>query len=311
MSAAIEARDLRKSFGAKRAVDGATFTVGEGEVFAFLGPNGAGKTTVLRVLLGLLRPTGGEARVLGLDPTTQARAVRLRVGYVSQLHSLYEDLTVAQNLRFLGSMYGLEGAALQVRVEEYLARFHLENVEGAMVGAQPTGVRRRAALAGALLHHPELVILDEPTSGMDPGSRREFWSFLGGLVEGGVTVVVTTHNLEEVEGCDRLALMLGGRIRFEGTPQGFRAQWGGPMLRVRAEPWDRAFVALKQAFGAALFGLEVHVDRERAGEAEIRAVLAARGVEVVEICERGPTMEDAFLRAAEEAGREAIAAGGR
>ena len=304
MSPAIEALQLRKSFGAKRAVDKATFTVGEGEVFAFLGPNGAGKTTVLRVLLGLLRPTGGEARVLGRDPATDARAVRLRVGYVSQLHSLYEDLTVVQNLRFLGSMYGLAGAALRERVDEYVERFHLADVSEGMVGAQPTGVRRRAALAGALLHHPELVILDEPTSGMDPGSRREFWSFLGGLVGGGVTVVVTTHNLEEVEGCDRLALMLGGRIRFEGTPESFRGRWGGPVLRVRGAPWDRAFVALKQAFGAALFGLEVHVEKERAGEAEIRSVLRAQGVEVVEISERGPTMEDAFLRAAEEAARE-------
>ena len=306
MTAAIEARDLRKSFGAKRAVDGATFTVCEGEVFAFLGPNGAGKTTVLRVLLGLLRPSGGEARVLGLDPTAQARAVRLRVGYVTQLHSLYEDLTVVQNLRFLGSMYGLAGVELRARVDEYLARFHLEDVAGGMVGAQPTGVRRRAALAGALLHRPELVILDEPTSGMDPGSRREFWSFLGGLTEGGMTVVVTTHNLEEVEGCDRVALMLGGRIRFEGTPEDFRERWGGPVLRVRGEPWDRAFVVLKQAYGAALFGLEVHVDRQRAGEVEVRAVLAQNRVEVIEISERRPTMEDAFLRAAEEAGREAV-----
>jgi ABC-2 type transport system ATP-binding protein len=308
VSAAIEARDLRKSFGGTHAVDDATFTVGEGEVFAFLGPNGAGKTTVLRMLLGLLRPTGGEARVLGVDPATQARAVRLRVGYVSQAHSLYGELTVLQNLRFLGSMYGLSGAVLRERVDEHLARFHLEEVAAAMAGAQPTGVRRRAALAGALLHRPELVILDEPTSGMDPGSRREFWAFLGGLVEGGVTVVVTTHNLEEVEGCDRMALMLAGRIRFEGTPQGFRERWGGPVLRVRAEPWERTFVALKQAFGAALFGLEVHVDRERASEAEVRAVLAANAVEVLQISERGPTMEDAFLRAAEESGRAASSA---
>ena len=298
---AIEAVGLCKRFGRKTVVDRATFSVSTGEVYGFLGPNGAGKTTTLRLVLGLFPASGGSVRVLGLDPATQGRRLRRRVGYVSQLHSLYEDLSVEQNLRFFGSMYGLGGEELDDRLEAELVRFHLEPQRRELVGRQPTGVQRRTALAAALLHRPELLILDEPTSGMDAVARREFWTFLGGLAGEGATVIVTTHHLEEAESCDRLCLMLDGRVRFEGTPGGMRRAFSGPVLHVWAEPWAEAFTALKEAFGASLFGREVHVDARRGDADAVRALLAGRGLQVLTLEERPPTMEDAFLRAAEEA----------
>ncbi|NLT35943.1 MAG: ABC transporter ATP-binding protein [Gaiellales bacterium] len=301
--AAVSACGAEKRFGRLRAVQDATFTVQRGEVFGFLGPNGAGKTTMLRLLLGLLARDGGRLRVLGCDPQVEGGALRRRVGYVTQLHSLYTDLTVEENLAFFAAAYGLQKAEVGRRIAEEVARFRLEGVSRELVGRQPTGVRRRVALAAALLHRPELLILDEPTSGMDPTVRREFWTFLGGLAGGSTTVIVTTHHLEEVESCDRLGLMLDGRVRFEGTPSALRQQFGAPVLVVQATPWAEAFLALKASYGGALFGQCIHVDGGRAGEAEIRATLEGAGCCVGQIDHRAPAIEDAFLRAAEHFSR--------
>jgi ABC-type multidrug transport system ATPase subunit len=175
----------------------------------------------------------------------------------------------------------------------------LEDSLSVLAGALPTGIARRAALSAALLHRPELLILDEPTSGMDARARREFWLFLGGLTTGGVTVIITTHHLEEVEGCDRLAVMLAGGVRFEGTPGAFKEAFGGPILRVRAQPWQEAFLLLKQAFGASLFGTEIAVEPNRAEPPVVERLLAEKGIQVLGIEERPPSLEDAFLRAAE------------
>jgi ABC-2 type transport system ATP-binding protein len=298
---AVRAAGLSRRFGQRMVVEQVEFEVETGEVYGFLGPNGAGKTTTLRLLLGLLSPSSGSAKVLGLDPAREGRRLRRRIGYVSQLHSLYQDLSVEQNLRFFGSMYGLSGRSLTESLEREVTRFHLGPSLPELVAGQSTGVRRRTALAAALLHRPELLILDEPTSGMDASARREFWTFLGGLAGEGATVIITTHHLEEAETCDRLSLMLAGRIHFEGTPAGMRATFAGAVLLVTAEPWAAAFSVLKEAFGASLFGREVHVDARRADAAAVRAVLAAEGVEILSLQERPPTMEDAFLRAAEEA----------
>ena len=294
--AALSASGLDKRFAHKHAVDSATFSVPRGCVFGFLGPNGAGKTTVLRLLLGLLQADSGEARVLGLDPAKQPREVRLRTGYVSQLHSLYGDLTVDENLRFFGSMYGLTGSELSGRIVEEKQRFRLEAHRGPAV-ALGSGVQRRVALACALLHRPELLILDEPTSGMDSLGRRDFWTFLGGLTAGDVTIVITTHHLEEAEGCDRLALMVAGRVRFQGTPAGLKSRYGGPVLVVSCDPWERGFSALREAFGASLFGTTSHVDGVMATPADVEALLSRENVRLLNVEERPPTMEDAFLRA--------------
>ncbi len=299
VGAAILARGLEKRFGRVHAVQDTSFTVGCGEIFGFLGPNGAGKTTTLRLLLGLLARDGGRLEVLGRDPQVEGAALRRRVGYVTQLHSLYTDLTVEENLAFFAATYGLEKPEARHRVAEELARFSLEGASRELLGRQPTGVRRRVALAAALLHRPELLILDEPTSGMDPSARRQFWTFLGGLAGGSTTVIVTTHHLEEVESLRSPGLMLDGRVCFEGTPSAMRQEFGEVVLVVQATPWAEAFLALKASYGAALFGQCIHVDGGRAGEDDIRATLEQAGCRVRQIDHRAPAMEDAFLRAAE------------
>ncbi|GAB4250880.1 MAG: hypothetical protein Kow00129_11740 [Thermoleophilia bacterium] len=297
---AIRADGLRKVFGSKVAVDSVSFEVPRGEVFGFLGPNGAGKTTTLRMLLGLIPRTGGSAQVLGLDPAREAPRLRSSLGYVSQLHSLYADLSVAENLRFFARIYGLNGRDALSAIERVVDKFGLAESLSGRVAAQPTGVRRRAALAAALLHDPELLILDEPTSGMDPGSRRRLWSFLGGLVDEGKTVVVTTHHLEEVEACDRVALMLSGRLVFTGGPQEMRSSYGESVLEVRAAEWDRAFVLLKGWYGASLAGRAVRVDPRRARSEEIHSRLAEEGLSDVRVEQKTPSLEDAFVRLAEQ-----------
>lgn len=302
---AVSAQGLEKRFGRVQAVQQTSFTVRRGEIFGFLGPNGAGKTTTLRMLLGLLARDGGRLDVVGCDPAVEGAALRRRVGYVTQLHSLYTDLTVEENLAFFAATYGLAKPEARRRVAEEVARFRLEGASRELVGRQPTGVRRRVALAAALLHRPELLILDEPTSGMDPTARRQFWTFLGGLAGGSTTVIVTTHHLEEVESCDRLGLMLDGRVRFEGTPSDLRQEFGAAVLVVQATPWAEAFLALKASYGAALFGRCIHVDGGRAGEDDIRATLARAGCRVERIDLRAPAIEDAFLRAAEHFRRSA------
>ena len=299
---AIWAADLDKRFGRKHAVDGATFSVPRGCLFGFLGPNGAGKTTVLRLLLGLLRPDSGEAQVLGLDPVTQSRDVRLRTGYVAQLHSLYGDLTVDENLRFFGSMYGLAGNELAERTAAEKRRFRLDGHRGP-ASALGTGAQRRVALSCALLHRPELLILDEPTSGMDSLGRRDFWTFLGGLAADDTTIIITTHHLEEAEACDRLALMLAGRMRFEGTPGELRRRYGSPVLAVSCDPWEVGFTVLREEYGASLFGTVCHVDGSVATADDVAALLVRNGVRLTKVEVRPPDMEDAFLRAAAEASR--------
>ncbi|MBN1630384.1 MAG: ABC transporter ATP-binding protein [Thermoleophilia bacterium] len=293
---ALSARGLDRHFTRKHAVKNASFNVPRGHIFGFLGPNGAGKTTVLRLVLGLLRPDSGEIRVLGLDPVRNPRAVRLRTGYVSQLHSLYGDLTVDENLRFFGRLYGLAGEELNRRIAEEKERFRLVEHRGPAAGLG-TGVQRRTALACALLHRPELLILDEPTSGMDSLGRRDFWTFLGGLTADGTTIVITTHHLEEAEGCDDLALMLDGEVRFQGSPTELKARFAGPVLAVSCEPWEVGFAVLREAYGASLFGTCSHIDGLVATRADVETLLAGRSVRLLGIEERPPSMEDAFLRA--------------
>ncbi len=299
-AAALEARGLSRNFGRKVAVDDVSFSIERGSIFGFLGPNGAGKTTTLRILLGLLQPTSGEAAVLGLDPRREGSALRARVGYVSQLHSLYADLSVRENLEFYARIYGLDSEQAERRVREELDWFGLLEAAPRLVGSQPTGVRRRAALAAALLHRPEVLILDEPTSGMDPAGRRTFWNFLGGLAAEGRTVVITTHHLEEAEVCDRIGVMLQGRLRFLGTPAELRARHGGRVLEVRADPWETAFLLLKEALGASLSGTAIRVDPGRGDEAAITKLLSEAGLRGFSVEEKQPDLEDAFLKLAEE-----------
>jgi ABC-2 type transport system ATP-binding protein len=300
----IETYGLTKVLGGRRVVDGLDLVVHEGEVYGFLGPNGAGKTTTLRMLLGLISPDSGSSSVLGFDSQKQGAALRRAVGYVSQMRSLYLDLTVEQNLVFFGRMYGLEGERLAERVKAEAARFQLAKDLRHLLGSRPTGVQRRCSLAVALLHQPKLLILDEPTSGMDTTSRREFWAFLGGLVADKSTVILTTHHLEEVQVCDRLCLMLAGRLHFEGSPGEMVAAFRGPVLLVATDRVEETYKILKDPFGASLLGDRVRIQRQGVDPQGVVRVLESVGIRGarVEIVE--PTLEDAFVRAAGAAGGE-------
>jgi len=238
----IEIRDLTRVFGDFRAVDEVSFSVDRGEIFGLLGPNGAGKSTTFRMLCGLLPPSSGDARVLGIDLRRSAPRARQRIGYMSQKFSLYGVLSVEQNLRFFGSAYGLTGARLSARIAWVLEAFGLGPLAERTSDDLPLGFKQRLALAAALLHEPEILFLDEPTSGVDPLTRREFWERINGLAESGVTVLVTTHFLDEAEYCDRVGIIYRGRLIALGSPDELKDAYRRPDL---PDPTlDDAFVAL-------------------------------------------------------------------
>jgi ABC-2 type transport system ATP-binding protein len=242
---AIEVRDLVRRFGAFTAVDRVAFSVNRGEIFGLLGPNGAGKSTIFRMLCGLLRPSGGIARVAGLDMLHASAAARSRLGYMAQRFSLYGELSVRENLAFFARVYGLSRADRARAIGDALVRFDLEAVADTVAGALPLGVKQRLALAAALLHGPEILFLDEPTSGVDPLTRRAFWTRIGTLAEAGVTVLVTSHFMDEAEYCDRLAIVNAGQLVAIGTPAEMRARVRSAVL---PEPTlEDAFIALVAA----------------------------------------------------------------
>jgi len=227
MSLAIETVGLTRRFGEFVAVNNLTLAVPEGAVMGLLGPNGAGKTTFIRMLLGLLAPSSGGGQVLGYDLLKEPEAIRRRAGYMSQRFSLYNDLTVSENLVFYGSVYGLKGYELRQRISELLAWSGLDSMRQELAGQVGGGLRQRLAFACAILHRPALLLLDEPTSGVDPVSRRKFWDLIYGLTDTGTTVLVTTHYMDEAEYCDRLAMILKGQLVAYGTPAELRSKYAG------------------------------------------------------------------------------------
>ena len=237
MTVAIEVRGLTRRFGAFTAVDAITFDVTEGEVFGFLGANGAGKTTAIRMLTGLLAPSAGRASVAGFDVLTRPEDVRRRIGYMSQRFSLYDDLTVRENITLFGGIYGLADAEIRDRGDAMLAGLRLERARDQRVAALPLGWKQKLAFAVALLHRPAVVFLDEPTSGVDPVTRRQFWEMIYATAGGGTTVFVTTHYLDEAEYCDRVSIMVDGRIGAMGTPAELKHQFAAATL-------DEVFVRL-------------------------------------------------------------------
>jgi ABC-2 type transport system ATP-binding protein len=223
---AIEAHDLTRRFGSFIAVDHITFDVHVGEVFGFLGANGAGKTTAIRILTGLLSPTSGTARVAGHDVYTESEWIKRRIGYMSQKFSLYEDLTVAENIRLYGGIYDLSRDTIRERMTRMLQRLGLEHATRTQVRSLPLGWRQKLAFSVALLHEPSIVFLDEPTSGVDPITRRQFWELIYESAARGTTVFVTTHYMDEAEYCDRISIMVAGRIGALGTPAELKDQFG-------------------------------------------------------------------------------------
>jgi drug efflux transport system ATP-binding protein len=227
---AVETVGMRKVFGSLVAVDSLDLTVERGTVFGLLGSNGCGKTTTIRMLCGLLIPTGGKATVVGLDVATQGEAIRRRIGYMCQKFGLYDDLSVRENLRFYASIYGLRREQLARRMDEQLVELRLTKRVDQLVGTLSGGWKQRVALACATAHHPELVFLDEPTAGVDPAARRLFWQIIYELANGGITIVVTTHYMDEAARCQRLGFMSKGKLIAHGTQDEILQQFGQPTV---------------------------------------------------------------------------------
>ncbi len=305
--AAIAAEGLTRRFGDFTAVDDVSFEVPPGEIFGFLGPNGAGKTTVIRMLTGLLPPTGGRARVAGHDVAREPRAVRRAIGYMSQLFSLYGDLTVRENLELFAGLYDLTGERRERRIAWALHTAGLEGREKQLTAPLPLGLKQRLALSSAILHEPPVLFLDEPTSGVDPLARRAFWDLIDDLSAGGTTVLVTTHYMEEAEHCHRLALMHQGRLVALDTPAALKTSLGTPILEVRAADPSRAASVVSEVGGVkdvTMFGRAVHavVDEENAARENIRAALQEEGVEMRGIARIEPSLEDVFVATVRRAG---------
>lgn len=229
----IEVEHLVKAFGNFRAVDDISFSVRRGEIFGFLGANGAGKTTAMHILAGLNKPTGGSGRVAGFDINTQYERIKQHIGYMSQRFSLYEDLTVQENMRLFGGIYGMKNRAIKARTEELLANLDFAEHRHTPVKRLSPGWKQKLAFSVSIFHHPEIVFLDEPTGGVDPATRRKFWELIHAAARDGITVFVTTHYMDEAEYCDRISIMVDGKIKAMGTPRRLKEQYGQPdMSRV-------------------------------------------------------------------------------
>jgi ABC-2 type transport system ATP-binding protein len=309
MSNAIEVRHLTRRFGAFVAVDDVSFEVGRGEIFGFLGSNGAGKSTTIRMLCGLLRPSSGTALVGGIDVSADPEGVKQRIGYMSQRFSLYELLTVDQNIRFFGGIYGLGAARLAERRAFVLEMAGLKGREQTLARDLAGGWRQRLALGCAILHAPAILFLDEPTGGVDPLSRRQFWRLIDALAASGVTVLVTTHYLDEAERCHRVALIHAGRLATIGTTSEVKQVFTGrPIVEVRTpQPIAamRILDAMPEVEKTSLFGTAVHAVLRGAGltAAELTQRLQAAAIPVEAIDEVPPSLEDVFLDVVETAER--------
>jgi len=297
----LETTGLTRCFGDLTAVDNLNLTVAEGEVFGLLGPNGAGKSTTIRMLCGLLRPTSGRAIVAGYDVGRKPEAVRQNIGYMSQIFSLYNDLKVMENLRLFAGLYSVPASILRERIDWALEMANLKGQENLITGTLPGGWKQRLALGCAVLHRPPILFLDEPTSGVDPISRRQFWDLIHQMAGEGVTVFVTTHYMEEAEYCNRLALIFRGRMVALGTPTELkRDSMKGELLLVECDPLGPAVEALHAAPGvddAAVFGNALHVvvSDAKAAIPQIAAFLKMRGVTVTRMEKIRPTLEDVFV----------------
>lgn len=298
---AVEVEGLVKAFGDFVAVDHLSFQVRRGEIFGFLGPNGAGKSTTIRMLCGLLMPTSGRGKVAGFDLVEEPEKIKQVIGYMSQKFSLYEDLTVMENLHFFGGIYGLSASLQRERERELLERTGLWNFENRMTRTLAVGWKQRLALACALLHHPDIVFLDEPTSGVDPISRRRFWSLIQEMSEKGTTIFVTTHYMDEAEYCHRLGLIYRGKIIALGTPTELKmGTLSRGILEVVCDPLIPALDLLKRAPWAsevAIFGEGLHVigKEEVETEKETKTLLTTHQIHLKRMEWIRPSLEDVFV----------------
>jgi len=297
----VVVESLVKRFGDFVAVDHIDIETRKGEVFGFLGPNGAGKSTTIRMLCGLLKPTSGRAVVAGYDVARQPEQVRQNIGYMSQKFTLYNDLKVIENLRLFAGLYSVPAKDLQARIEWALEMANLKGQENLITGTLPGGWKQRLALGCAVLHKPPVLFLDEPTSGVDPITRHQFWDLIHQMATEGVTIFVTTHYMEEAEYCNRLALIFRGKIVALGTPSELKLNaMTGELLLIECQPLGAAVEALQQApdvMDAAVFGNALHLVVRDAAAAipVIEKFLKGRGVTVSRIEKIRPTLEDVFV----------------
>jgi ABC-2 type transport system ATP-binding protein len=302
----VQVEGLTKRFGDFTAVDGVSFRVRRGEIFGFLGPNGAGKTTTIRMLLGLIKPTDGAARVLGYDIRGDVRPMRARLGYMSQRFTLYTDLTVDENLTFYGRAYGVRKERLATRKKAIVEMAGLVGRERALTRDLAGGWKQRLALGCAIIHEPELLFLDEPTAGVDPVSRRAFWDLLYELAAGGTTIFVTTHYMDEAEHCHRLAFIQHGRVVALGSPTEIKETvMRGQVLEIDCDDPAQALRVLRELDGldeVALYGALIHVVAEGVAERrqEIEGVLTGTGVKVRALDVIAPSLEDVFISSVRE-----------
>jgi ABC-2 type transport system ATP-binding protein len=303
----VDVRHLTKRFGKFTAVDDLSLSVAKGEIFGFLGSNGAGKTTAIRVMCGLLEPTSGSVEVLGFDVVDHPEEIKKRIGYMSQRFSLYEELTVLQNLVFFGGIYGLRGAALRQRLDWAIDMTELEGKEERPTRSLPVGWKQRLALACAVLHSPPIVFLDEPTSGVDPISRRQFWNLINQMADDGTTVFVTTHYLDEAEHCDRLALMHAGKLLAKGSVADLKEVFDDrTVLEVGCHDIVAALRLLgrhDQVLETSVFGTRLHVvvRDPREGMRLVEDLLDESGNPATSMHRVPPSLEDVFIHHVETA----------
>ena len=302
---AIVVARLEKRFGPVRAVDGLSFDVRPGEIFGLVGPDGAGKTTTMRILAGVLAPDGGRATVGGFDVAADPEGAKHHLSYMSQRFGLYEDLTVDENIRFYADLFGVKRATRKERAVELLAAAGLEQFRKRLAGNLSGGMKQKLGLICALIHRPRVVLLDEPTNGVDPVSRRDFWSILYSLVSEGVAILTSTSYLDEAERCHRVGLIHQGRMLFCDEPEELKKRFPGIVLSLRAPDAARAMDAVRGAPGirsTLLVGDAVHMfaDGNPERQAELRARLEGAGVAVDSLEQIAPSIEDLFVSAVEE-----------
>jgi len=303
---AVQIINLTKRFGDFVAVDDVSIEVRQGEIFGFLGPNGAGKSTTIRILCGLMAPTSGKATVAGFDVATQSEEIKKRIGYMSQKFSLYDDLSVEENIEFFGGVYGVTPQKLAEREEYVLKMAGLEDQRKMMTRQLAGGWKQRLALGCAILHEPPILFLDEPTSGVDPIARRSFWELIYQLSEAGNTIFVTTHYMDEAEYCHRIALMYGGRVIALGSPTELKTSLGaGRLLNLETSDLFRSMTILEGKPGLldiAVFGggLHVKVENDAAAIPVIRDSLEQAGIKIAKLEAITPSMEDVFVSLIED-----------
>lgn len=303
----ISVKNLTKKFGDFTPVNGISFTVKKGEVFGFLGANGAGKTTTIKMLCGILNPTSGDAAVGGYSVMNEPDKVKTNIGYMSQRFSLYNDLTVEENINFFGGVYGLEGKVFDERKKWVLSIANLEGKENLLTDSLPGGIKQRLALGTAVIHKPEIVFLDEPTSGVDPISRRNFWDLINNLSSEGTTVFVTTHYLEEAEFCNNIILIDAGNLIAQGNPEELKRNYiKHKILEIECEKPVEAMEILKKSGlikDVSIFGNNIHVNviDVRLSERNIKELLENEHlIKIARIEEITPTLEDVFIHLLEK-----------